>query len=70
MERAVVIFKNPDNNREIKIDFVYDKKDSFLDYNITFSEDYSMTENLDFVGFLANMFLNCLQADVEENEDE
>ena len=29
-----------------------------------------MKEELDFNGFLANMFLNCLQADIEENKDE
>ena len=70
MEKAIVTFRNPDNEKEIKIDFVWDKSTNDLDYNITFSKDYSMKEELDFNGFLANMFLNCLQADIEENKDE
>lgn len=66
MERAKVTFKNPDNDKEINIDFTYDKEKSFLDYNITFSKDYSLTDNLDFNGFLANMFLTMLQSEAEE----
>lgn len=70
MEKAKVTFKNPENEKEINIDLVYDKDSSFLDYNITFSKDYSLSENLDFNGFLANMFLTMLQNDVDEVEDE
>ena len=68
MEKAQVIFKNPENNKEINIDFVYDKETSFLDYNITISKDYDLKTNLDFVGFLANMFLNTLQYNTEEEK--
>ena len=72
MEKAKVTFKNPENDREINIDFVYDKDTFYLDYNITLSNDYSLTEHLDFNGFLANMFLNMLQSNAEEEikEDE
>lgn len=68
-EKAIVTFKDPNSNKEIVIDFVWDKETNDLDYNITFSKNYSLTENLDFNGFLANMFLNCLQA-TEEDTDE
>lgn len=68
-EKAIVTFKDPNSDKEIVIDFVWDKETNDLDYNITFSKNYSLTENLDFNGFLANMFLNCLQA-TEEDTDE
>lgn len=68
MEKAQVTFKNPENNKEINIDFIYDKETSFLDYNITISKDYDLKTNLDFVGFLANMFLNSLQYNTEEEK--
>ena len=68
-EKALVTFKDPNSDKEIVIDFVWDKETNDLDYNITFSKNYSLTENLDFNGFLANMFLNCLQA-TEEDTDE
>lgn len=68
-EKAIVTFKDPNSDKKIVIDFVWNKETNDLDYNITFSKNYSLTENLDFNGFLANMFLNCLQA-TEEDTDE
>lgn len=66
MEKAIVTFKNPDANKEIVIDFTYDKESSNLDYNITLSDNYSLKDNLDFAGFLANTFLAYLQAQEDE----
>lgn len=70
MEKAIVTFKNPDNEKEININFTWDKDSNNLDYSITFSKNYSLSDNLDFNGFLANMFLKMLESDTEENKDE
>ena len=70
MEKAIVTFKNPDNEKEININFTWDKDSNNLDYIITFSKNYSLSDNLDFNGFLANMFLKMLESDTEENKDE
>ena len=69
MEKAIVTFKNPDNEKEININFTWDKESNDLDYSITFSKNYSLSDNLDFNGFLANMFLKMLESDTEENKD-
>lgn len=66
MEKAIVTFRNPDADKEIIIDFIYDKESSNLDYNITLSDNYSLKDNLDFAGFLANTFLAYLQAKEDE----
>lgn len=70
MEKSIVTFKDPENDKEIIINFIWDKDSNNLDYNITFSKNYSLADNLDFNGFLANMFLKMLEDNVEEeNKD-
>ena len=61
MEKAVVLFKNPETNNSIEINLTYNKEDSNLDYTINLSDGYSLNSNLDLVGFLAHMFLTSLQ---------
>lgn len=68
MEHAIVTFKNPDNNKEIVISFIFDKQKSYLDYNVKLSKDYDIKDNIDFNGFLATMFLNSLQVDKDKKE--
>ena len=77
LEKAQVTFKNTDSEevKEVKIDFVFDKDEQFIDYKVTLSEGYSLDENLDFAGFLANVFLQALQYTpvneaTEETKDE
>ena len=71
MEKAIVTFKDPDTNKEININFTWDKESNDLDYTISFSKNYSLSDNLDFNGFLANMFLKMLESSTEEeNKDE
>ena len=61
MEKAVVLFKNPETKDSIEINLVYNKENSDLDYTLNLSEGYSLNSNMDFVGFLAHMFLTSLQ---------
>ena len=68
MEHAIVTFKNPDNNKEIVISFIFDKQKSYLDYDVKLSKDYDIKDNIDFNGFLATMFLNSLQVDKDKKE--
>ena len=60
MENAQVIFKGEDS-KEITLDLHYDKENSSLDYDVKFSENYDPKSQMDFIGFLAKMFLNSLQ---------
>ena len=64
MEKAEVIFSSPEGN-QIKINFTYNKETSDLDYDIKLSDGYSMTSQMDFIGFLAHTFLTSLQ--LEDN---
>lgn len=61
MENAIVTFKSKDTGKEIKVTLQYNKDTSELDYNVDVSTDYSANTPMDFIGFLANMFLNSLQ---------
>lgn len=61
MEKAVVLFKNPETNDSIEINLVYNKENSDLDYTLSLSDGYSLNSNMDLVGFLAHMFLTSLQ---------
>lgn len=61
MENAIVTFKSKDTDREIKITLQYDKETSNLDYDVNLGSGYSANSPMDFIGFLANMFLNSLQ---------
>lgn len=69
MERAIVTFKNPEENREITITLDYNKETSVIDYDLKFSDNYSMTSNLDFSGFLAKMFIESLTTGNKEEEN-
>lgn len=68
MEKAIAIFKSPDTDRTITINFTYNKETSDLDYNIEFDKNTSAKDALDLPGFLAHMFLTSLQ--VNKNKDE
>lgn len=59
MEKAEVIFSA--EGKQIKINFTYNKETSDLDYDIKLSDGYSMTSQMDFIGFLAHTFLTSLQ---------
>lgn len=61
MEKAIVLFKNPETNDSIEINLTYNKENSDLDYTINLSDGYSLNSNMDLVGFLAHMFLTSLQ---------
>jgi len=62
MEKAIVIFKNPDTEKAITITLEYNKTDSSVDYSLDLG-DYAenLKDNVDFVGFLASMFLTSLE---------
>ena len=66
MENAIVTFKDKNNNNTIDIELLYNKETSTVDYNIKFSENYSQNSEIDFIGFLANMFLQTLQIENKE----
>ena len=66
MENAIVTFKDKNNNNTIDIELLYNKETSIVDYNIKFSENYSQNSEIDFIGFLAHMFLQTLQTENKE----
>ena len=66
MESAIVTFKDKNNNNTIDIELLYNKETSIVDYNIKFSENYSQNSEIDFIGFLAHMFLQTLQTENKE----
>lgn len=61
MENAIVTFKDKDSEKEIRVTLQYDKETSNLDYDVEMSAEYNANTQMDFIGFLANMFLNTLQ---------
>lgn len=63
MEKAIVTFKNPDTEEVIEITLSYDKENSIVNYNVEQSEEHKDEKPLNFIGFLATMFLNMLKAD-------
>lgn len=65
MEKAIVLFKNPDKNESIEITLNYNKEDSLIDYDVKLSEGYKPTDQMDLIGFLAHMFLTSLQVNNE-----
>lgn len=69
MQNANVTFKDKDTGRKISIDLQYDEETSSLDYNVDLDEEYTAKSNLDFIGFLADMFLGELAANAEDNID-
>lgn len=70
MEKAIVSFKNPENNKEVIISLEYDKENSNIEYNLNFSDNFSMTDQLDFSGFLAKMFIDSLVNNSTEEKKE
>ena len=66
MENAIITFKDKNSNNTIDIELLYNKETSIVDYNIKFSENYSQNSEMDFIGFLANMFLQTLQMENKE----
>lgn len=69
MQNANVTFKDKDTGRKISIDLQYDEETSSLDYNVNLDEEYTAKSNLDFIGFLADMFLGELAVNAEDNID-
>lgn len=69
MQNANVTFKDKDTGRKISIDLQYDEETSSLDYNVNLDEEYTAKSNLDFIGFLADMFLGELTVNAENNID-
>ena len=61
MENAIVTFKDKNSNNTIDIELLYNKELSTIDYDVKLSENYSQNSEMDFIGFLARMFLQTLQ---------
>ena len=61
MENAVITFKDKNSNNTIDIELLYNKELSTIDYDVKLSENYSQNSEMDFIGFLAHMFLQTLQ---------
>ena len=66
MENAIITFKDKNNNNTIDIELLYNKETSIVDYDVKFSENYSQNSEMDFIGFLAHMFLQTLQIENKE----
>ena len=66
MESAIVTFKDKNSNHTIDIELLYNKETSTVDYDVKFSENYSQNSEMDFIGFLAHMFLQTLQIENKE----
>ena len=60
MENAIVTFKDKNSNNTIDIELLYNKELSTIDYDVKLSENYSQNSEMDFIGFLAHMFLQTL----------
>ena len=66
MESAIVTFKDKNSNNTIDIELLYNKETSTVDYDVKFRENYSQNSEMDFIGFLAHMFLQTLQIENKE----
>ena len=66
MENAIVTFKDKNSNNTIDIELLYNKELSTIDYDVKLSENYSQNSEMDFIGFLAHMFLQTLQIENKE----
>ena len=64
IENAVVTFKDRNSDKFIEITLDYNLSDSTLDYNIKLDNETSVNSPMDFIGFLAQIFLQTL-----ENQD-
>lgn len=61
MENAIVTFKDKDTDNTITLTLQYDKEKSTVDYDLKLSDNYTPKSDMDFIGFLAHMFLQVLQ---------
>ncbi len=66
MENAIITFKDKNSNNTIDIELLYNKETSVIDYDVKLSENYSQNSEMDFIGFLAHMFLQTLQIENKE----
>lgn len=66
MENAIITFKDKNSNNTIDIELLYNKKTSTVDYDVKLGENYSQNSEMDFIGFLAHMFLQSLQIENKE----
>ena len=66
MENAIVTFKDKNSNNTIDIELLYNKETSVIDYDVKLGENYSQNSEMDFIGFLAHMFLQTLQIENKE----
>ena len=66
MENAIITFKDKNSNNTIDIELLYNKETSIIDYDVKLGENYSQNSEMDFIGFLAHMFLQALQTENKE----
>ena len=66
MENAIITFKDKNSNNTINIELLYNKETSTIDYDVKLGENYSQNSEMDFIGFLAHMFLQALQIENKE----
>lgn len=66
MENAIITFKDKNSNNTIDIELLYNKETSTVDYDVKLGENYSQNSEMDFIGFLAHMFLQSLQIENKE----
>ena len=66
MENAIITFKDKNSNNTIDIELLYNKETSIIDYDVKLGENYSQNSEMDFIGFLAHMFLQTLQIENKE----
>ena len=66
MENAIITFKDKNSNNTIDIELLYNKETSTVDYDVKLGENYSKNSEMDFIGFLAHMFLQALQTENKE----
>ena len=66
MENAIITFKDKNSNNTIDIELLSNKETSTVDYDVKLGENYSKNSEMDFIGFLAHMFLQTLQIENKE----
>ena len=66
IENAIITFKDRNSNNTIDIELLYNKETSTVDYDVKLGENYSQNSEMDFIGFLAHMFLQSLQIENKE----
>lgn len=61
MQKSIVTFNDPDNNRTITVNFSHDTDSQTLDYQVNAEPEMVEGEDYGLNLFLANMFLESLQ---------